>query len=398
MHLRLRGTVASRGRPPLPLGTWGEIWVTRAGSGWRARTRFRDVDGRTRLVSKTAKTKGAARNALVESLTRRVAPIADAEITSETPLADVVNRYYDMRVEQGKWAANTRNRYRGILDDHIIPRIGGLQAQEVTVGRVDTFLQAIAKEVGAPTAKICRSVLSGAMKLAVRHGAIGTNPIRDTEGIEVSTKNPEILELEGIARLRRIAAEYDQSTGRSRRMPCNAAIVDYLLGTGARIGEAFAVHEKTDLNLEEGWTEINGTVVRDGKLIVQDHTKGGESRRLYLPRFTIDTLREYLAQLPPNTLGLLFPSANGTIRDPNNYRRVWRKMVADAGLPPGTTPHTLRRTVATLIDREANLKAAANQLGNTEGVAKKHYVRAEINTSDVADLLQQLASSGLKVV
>lgn len=36
------------------------------------------------------------------------------------------------------------------------------------------------------------------------------------------------------------------------------------------------------------------------------------------------------------------------------------------------------------------------QLGNTAGIAKKHYVWAGISTSDMADVLPQLASSASK--
>jgi hypothetical protein len=43
------------GRPPLPVGTFGKIGFLLLPRGEiQARARFRDFDGRTRLVSKTA--------------------------------------------------------------------------------------------------------------------------------------------------------------------------------------------------------------------------------------------------------------------------------------------------------------------------------------------------------
>ncbi len=41
------------GRPPLPLGTYGKVlYLTLPGGQVKARVKFRDFDGRVRLVSK----------------------------------------------------------------------------------------------------------------------------------------------------------------------------------------------------------------------------------------------------------------------------------------------------------------------------------------------------------
>ena len=48
------------GRPPLPVGTFGKIGFLLLPSGEvQARARFRDFDGRTRLVSKTGVSRAA---------------------------------------------------------------------------------------------------------------------------------------------------------------------------------------------------------------------------------------------------------------------------------------------------------------------------------------------------
>ena len=62
------------GRPPLPVGTFGRICFLSQPSGEvQARARFRDYDGRTRLVSKTARTRAAAERALKTELSTRLA-------------------------------------------------------------------------------------------------------------------------------------------------------------------------------------------------------------------------------------------------------------------------------------------------------------------------------------
>lgn len=392
----------ARGRPPLPVGTWGEIRTYQRKKGWIARALFRDFDGRTREVSRTGKTKGAAKSALTEALTKRTAPIEGAEIEPSTQLSVICERYHAHKIKQEKWAITTQRRYREVLDTYITPRIGGLRASEITVGRLEAFFQAVSDEIGPPSAKHCRSFLSGALGMAVRHGALTANPVRETEVMDTQAKEIHTLELEQIAELRKIAILRDQPSGTAGRnsMPSTAAIVDTLLGTGARIGEVLAIRKQEDLDLTAGTVRISGTVIRDqnGKMVRQDHTKNRTVRILQLPRFTLDTLTIYTPTVPPTFEDLLFPSTVGTVRDPNNFRKVWRKMIEKAELPKGVTPHTLRKTVATAIDRETDLRSAASQLGDDERTAAKHYVKRDIMGPDVATLLQGLVAPPMKIV
>lgn len=60
------------GRPPLPVGTFDKIgFVEQANGDVQPRSRFRDLDGRTRLVSKTGRSRAAAERALKAELTHR---------------------------------------------------------------------------------------------------------------------------------------------------------------------------------------------------------------------------------------------------------------------------------------------------------------------------------------
>lgn len=62
----------SGGRPRTAIGTFGTIRIRSSRShGYIATTRFRDLDGRLRLVTATARTGPAARAALKERMVRR---------------------------------------------------------------------------------------------------------------------------------------------------------------------------------------------------------------------------------------------------------------------------------------------------------------------------------------
>jgi hypothetical protein len=55
---------------------------------------------------------------------------------------------------------------------------------ELSVPLVDKMIKKIKKNVGVPTAKTSRSVISGVCGLTVLRGAMETNPVREIERIE----------------------------------------------------------------------------------------------------------------------------------------------------------------------------------------------------------------------
>jgi integrase len=88
----------------------------------------------------------------------------------------------------------------------------------------------------------------------------------------------------------------------------------------------------------------------------------------------------------------IFTSRRGTWLSPNNVRRQWRQARADTGLG-WVTPHTFRKTVATLIDKEADAKKAAALLGHaSEDVTDTYYIAKPVLAPDVSDILEQLGA------
>jgi hypothetical protein len=91
-------------------------------------------------------------------------------------------------VDDGRRSAGSLDTYRRHLDSHVLPAIGEVRLGELTTPLVDKVTGKIKTDVGAPTAKSCRSVMSSVMSLAVRYGAVTINPIREVERIEVRVK------------------------------------------------------------------------------------------------------------------------------------------------------------------------------------------------------------------
>src|SRR5450631_4236660 len=162
------------GRPPLSVGTMGKIRLYKVSTGYRARTLFRDFDGRTRGLERTGSGKGAATRALKEAVRDRVVHLdSNAEITPDTRVKDLAQAWVTSLDAQ---SPTTIASYRNRVLAQIIPGLGHRRVRELSVGTVDRFLQEVATDNGAAVAKMTRSVLSGMCGLAARHDAYPETP------------------------------------------------------------------------------------------------------------------------------------------------------------------------------------------------------------------------------
>ena len=82
------------------------------------------------------------------------------------------------------------------------------------------------------------------------------------------------------------------------------------------------------------------------------------------------------------------PRRRGTPQDPDNLRRLWRRVRAEADLE-WVTPHTIRKTVATLLDTKVSTKAAASQLGHTSTtMTERHYIQRAAQAPETTAILE----------
>jgi integrase len=117
------------------------------------------------------------------------------------------------------------------------------------------------------------------------------------------------------------------------------------------------------------------------------------TRTVSVPSFTAEVLRARLVSIASEAPDqLIFFSRNGTPLTTNNVRRRLRAVLEDAGIY-GVTPHSFRRTVATVLDRAAGADLAAEMLGHTSSqITKQHYIEPEDAVNPVtADILEALA-------
>jgi integrase len=130
-------------------------------------------------------------------------------------------------------------------------------------------IRSIKKKVSASTAKSCRSVISGVMGRAVRHGAITANPVREVERIEAKSKRkPRALPM--VERVELLKQLQEDERARRRDPP---DLEFFMLATGVRIGEALAF-VWSEVDFDAGTVKITSTLIRvEGEGLLRKGTK-----------------------------------------------------------------------------------------------------------------------------
>jgi integrase len=143
-------------------------------------------------------------------------------------------------------------------------------------------------------------------------------------------------------------------------------LVEFILGTGVRIGEALAGRTSA-IDLQGRVLEVGATMIREkGKGVrIQDNpkTKAGW-RVIALPERTVALAQHRLEKPSVHSTGAIFPSPLAHLRDPSNTTADLRQALDRAGFD-WVTSHTFRKTVATWMD-EAGMSARqiADHLGH----------------------------------
>lgn len=390
-------------RPRTPVGTFGDISFEPApGGGVVAMARYRDEDGRLRRVKATGETPRAAERELKTRMAGRSHQDGNEQLRPDSSFRQLVEVWLEDLDLQDRLAPNTRALYERNMRQLVMPAFEHFQLREITVSKVDRFLKA-QRQKSWSIAKQSKVVLSLAFGLAVRYEAMPRNPVRETERLSRPPSQAKALTVEQVDAIRRAVVGWRRGSGLSGPKPDGqlAAIIEVMLGTSARIGEVLAIRVcDFDITTTPATVRLCGTVVTPkGKPTYrQDHPKTSKSSRtIAVPSFTADVLRLRLAAIEePDPEHLVFFTRNGTPLTTNNVRRLLRAILDDAGID-GVTPHSFRRTVATVIDRAGGADLAAEMLGHTSSdITRQHYIEPNDRVNPVtAQILEQLAPAEL---
>jgi integrase len=395
-------------RPPLPLGQHGEISIATKRGQWVARCRWRGFDGVTRKVERAGRTKTAARLALQDEL-RRARGERTEVLRPESRFRDAAGIW--MGKIRERRADSTADTYASCLNNQVLPQLSELRLVECDVATLDAFFSRLerARKVvqhpdgsivekpqhAANTRRMIRAIVGGVMQQAVLHQAVTANPVRDLERIE-SPKGHRKAPPRGLTpeERRRLLAyvDHDKTTIRADMRD----LIRFALGSGLRIGEICAVRwmdldldgipivSQTDMRLVPVVAvRQNIYPVKGEGLVVHGGKTSTALRIVPLPQFVVTQLRARRHYGNDPTWPVFAAAGRDgqpTYRWPSNVRRSVRAVREKVGLC-WMTPHTWRRTYATILDDEMSLtdRAKADLMGQAKFLKDSYVSRGELH-------------------
>lgn len=379
-------------------GDHGKISERSERGKFYATTYVRDSDGKRRRVERSsAKSAEDARRLLQRHLVQRRAPLADQVVTTGTTLAELFETWLSAKISEDGILTQTAGQYRQVWAKHGAAQLGALRVTELPTSRANAYFQAVA--VSAPSQSgYLRIILRGMFSMAVRFDVLAVNPIVETKTAKRERKPARALTPEEFHRVRdAVAAHTRGAAGVGGPKPGRLLLpfVDVLAATGGRPSEVLALRwEDVDLLADPPTVTFAGTLVdhqRAGNqpLHRQDKRKAGAPpHTVALPAFGVEVLTGLMGETGP--YGGVFKSRRGGWMSLANLRRALR-----AALPEDlrwVTPHSFRRTVATLVRNDHGPALAQQQLSHSKlATTELHYLQRQTHGPDVRATLDRFA-------
>ena len=181
-------------RQRLTIGTFGDIgFLTSANGRVVARARYRDWDGKNRLVQATGDTQRAAELALKAKVAERgLFQQGGSALTPDSPFPDMVAYWLEDLALEDRLSKTTLQLYERNMRTLVLPAFEHLTLREIGVARCDHFLKQLAKQ-SYNRAKQARVVLRLALGLAVRHEVLPRNPMDHVSRLRRPVSTPNAL-------------------------------------------------------------------------------------------------------------------------------------------------------------------------------------------------------------
>lgn len=388
------------GRPPLPIGTYGDIKKVDRDGKIYARAYFRHQDGRTKPYEAQGASFAAAKRALKEKLQQWMEAEEKEKIGPRTRVRVAADLHLDRlrrKADAGDYSPSTARLYESVWRNHLRPRVGELQLGEVTVQRVDQVLIDISDAVGRETARTARVVLRAIMAIAVTYRAVPYNAVRDADKVPAPhRKPPKALTPDQVADI--LVELSKNKKARDRDLP---DLCLWMLATSERLGNALAAAwERIDLPTAEADVGPNIIRVKGKGLVIRDADVSTKtrSRIIGLPQTAVRMLRARWTVHGAGPTGLVFPNARDTgPLDPSNVSHWIREAMDDIGYP-WITAHVFRKTVASSLDAaRLSPREISDRLGHSKiNVTQDSYIRRRALSEDVTAAIEALLTTPAK--
>ncbi len=243
------------------------------------------------------------------------------------------------------------------------------------------FLAGLSRAEAEPaTVRRKLSAMRTFFKFLIREGFIKENPFAGLRGPRMRRDLPDVLTVNEITDLleRNTPAEFEREATSDKELETryldlrNAAILELLYSTGARVGEA------AELSLED---------IDFSQACIKVFGKGRKERICPLGRPAIKALNRMLeaARRVWGTVSTapqepLFRNWKGTRLTTRSIERLMKKCLTTAGIPGNYSPHALRHSFAThLLDAGADLRAVQELLGHESLSTTQIYTHVSVD-------------------
>jgi integrase len=308
------------------------------------RVYYRDPDGRQRNKSFDRKRDAERYLTTVES-------------------AKLTGNYVDPvlgRVTVGDWSKrwlaglahlkpSTRERYAGIVREHIDPKWSRVRLADVSHADVQTWVTRLAATRSPATVRKVHRVLSLILALAVRDGRLARNPAAGVNLPRVVKGEHRYLTHAQVEQLAEACGPY-------------RLVVLALAYTGLRWGEMAALRVgRVDFLRRRALVAESVTLVKGVQ--TWGTPKGHERREVPIPRSLVAELAEHVQGKGSDDL--VFPGVRGGPLRAQVFQRAVLTDAARALGVPGLHPHELRHAAASLaIASAADVKVVQQMLGH----------------------------------
>ena len=183
-----------------------------------------------------------------------------------------------------------------------------------------------------------------------RQTVLKVNPADGLRGPRLDQKLPHFVQRDDMLRLLTAPPAEEPLGVRDR------AILETLYSAGLRVSELTGLNVD-DVDLDAGLATIRGKGRRERLALLGPHAVSAV--RLWLGQRTVIVARR------PRAAAALFLNRAGTRLSSRSVGRMLEKYLAQAGLDPRTSPHTLRHSFAThLLDAGADIRSVQELLGH----------------------------------
>ncbi|WP_052959699.1 tyrosine-type recombinase/integrase [Pseudomonas lundensis] len=272
---------------------------------------------------------GTSSDLTLKQARRKAAEVLSAEYSPcSLTLAQVFEAYARSGEHSGKRSiSRERKRFEKLVE----PILGSKSIRAIDVTDVQAVMAALNSSLSDATRNRYLAMLRSIFRFSIAQGFSEKDPSRSIKlRREMPVKLYEVTD-EFIGRLR------DAVRWLENNDPSTACLVELLLHTGMRIGEALPLQ----------WSDVNFSA----RQITLRLTKGGKARHVPISDGCLTLLARRVEMTSNCAWGWLFPSSRSTLHMTRPVR-AWKQACKAVGLPPSLRFHDLRHAFASVCVKD----------------------------------------------